>query len=1005
MSGAIDWVSENVFGQEKQKKEDPTARANSVDPNSGEYGGQGGHWEPAPDGTPGSSMHDFGNGVSANARWVPSVGDQTAQKFSDTSNQYREGGAADYAHAEEDRRRGLEARGGQQAMAEQIAARARGETPSIAEAQAQRDAGRLAAEQSSIAAGARGPAGLALAQQNQANASATGQSAISQQAQINAMGERERAEQAAFGAYSGMRQGDQGAFQGNSGQGGQKGQLGLGYSQLENSVRQSQQQGATNREALRTGQYNASAARNQEGTNSNNASNMAVAGGIMGAFSSGAGTIFSDERAKRGISPISSADFIGHTAPMAQSTWGTGSGMSESATDDWQRANVDEHNAYEAGQKAADKALSAETGPSAGTGPMAVAGVNGAGQFVQPDVALSRRDDERQMELRGKREHGQELDDREQTELRVLNRRAGEEERKNPEPDQKAAKEKAKKTGISDFFSAMGNNFKDMGKEGARNIRGGGGNTAYMPQLIGPPSDERAKNGAIPMSGLGAVGGHSAYDDRDTGAVLGDGGGGMDVKGTLAKYADMSSAFQPMGGPGGNKMGGRIVSDVRGKMGVGDMLSDMSSKVPVYSDEKAKTNVSSSFAAKLRGDKQLGDDYGALPLANPGDIDPSLRESGLRLAVNDEGRAGYKQAPITASLSSTAQRSRTSDGGSNGGAPGAKPKAASATGGGGGERKPTLDEASKWADRETAKTKDATARIESEGPSVKDDQAPAPWLSKYMLSDDRAKLALAESKAYALGRAHQGEQADTGKPVPMAYAPPKAAVEDKNSAQVAVERAGRAVKSSSEQPQLKRLGTTPQDKLARGAQGLGEFVQGDVKNPSVPRPEKDEPPHRMHIREPQQYSMPVDTGPSADAERKRDAADRIADVVGGAYDWAAAKAGLHGYEGSVSDERAKHVIGHEQSMAEANRAQEGYAYKYKPGLTPPDQRPGETNVGPMAQEMAADPVSRTAVKKDPGTGLLTLDRDKMLKLHGAGLASVQKQLDELYRVLGRKEGA
>lgn len=83
--------------------------------------------------------------------------------------------------------------------------RARGLVPSISEMQASRDMGRMIADQSSIAAGARGNAGLALAQQTAANNSATYGSRISNDAQVNAAKERADAEQAWFGAMSGIR--------------------------------------------------------------------------------------------------------------------------------------------------------------------------------------------------------------------------------------------------------------------------------------------------------------------------------------------------------------------------------------------------------------------------------------------------------------------------------------------------------------------------------------------------------------------------------------------------------------------------------------------------------------------------------------------------------------------------------------------------------------------------------------------------------------------------------
>jgi hypothetical protein len=86
----------------------------------------------------------------------------------------------------------------------------------------------------------------------------------------------------------------------------------------------------------------------------------------------------------------------------------------------------------------------------------------------------------------------------------------------------------------------------------------------------------------------------------------------------------------------------------------------------------------------------------------------------------------------------------------------------------------------------------------------------------------------------------------------------------------------------------------------------------------------------------------------------------------------------------------------EDPMASANRAQQGSAYTYKPEFAAQSgQAPGEVNVGPMAQNMAANPVARTAVKQDPGTGLYVLDSDKLSKLHSAGIGSLQSQVDAI----------
>ena len=97
----------------------------------------------------------------------------------------------------------------------------------------------------------------------------------------------------------------------------------------------------------------------------------------------------------------------------------------------------------------------------------------------------------------------------------------------------------------------------------------------------------------------------------------------------------------------------------------------------------------------------------------------------------------------------------------------------------------------------------------------------------------------------------------------------------------------------------------------------------------------------------------------------------------------------------LSDERAKNADGGAEAMAGANRAMRPSVYEYKPEFAGrAGQAPGEKNVGPMAQNMAKDPVARVAVEKQPD-GLLAIDRDKGLKLVMGSVASLQEQVDNL----------
>lgn len=73
-----------------------------------------------------------------------------------------------------------------------------------------------------------------------------------------------------------------------------------------------------------------------------------------------------------------------------------------------------------------------------------------------------------------------------------------------------------------------------------------------------------------------------------------------------------------------------------------------------------------------------------------------------------------------------------------------------------------------------------------------------------------------------------------------------------------------------------------------------------------------------------------------------------------------------------------------------------YQYEYKPGFDAREgQRPGESNIGPMAQNMARNPVTATAVERGDD-GLLYLNNKKATKLALGGigeLAAKQQQLE------------
>jgi hypothetical protein len=99
-----------------------------------------------------------------------------------------------------------------------------------------------------------------------------------------------------------------------------------------------------------------------------------------------------------------------------------------------------------------------------------------------------------------------------------------------------------------------------------------------------------------------------------------------------------------------------------------------------------------------------------------------------------------------------------------------------------------------------------------------------------------------------------------------------------------------------------------------------------------------------------------------------------------------------------SDERTKTGM-RDSPMADAMRSMEPSSYEYKPQFAGAEgQRPGEKNVGPMADKMKKDPVAGTAIIEDPKPPhLLAIDKSKGLKLALGGLSDLQRQIDQMKR--------
>lgn len=194
--------------------------------------------------------------------------------------------------------------------------RATGAAPSIAQMQADRQMDQARSAQASAAASARGPAGLAMAQQGAAANMAAQQQGISAQAQIAAAQERQAAEQAYFGAASGIRGGDVSQQQLYAQQAQQQAAVDMQQRQLNDQRSSTYDQGAwrvgegNQAAAMQEQGYVAAGHNNAQGLNqatqqSNSKGVQDLAKGVMGSATGAlTGALLSDVRAKQNIVPI-----------------------------------------------------------------------------------------------------------------------------------------------------------------------------------------------------------------------------------------------------------------------------------------------------------------------------------------------------------------------------------------------------------------------------------------------------------------------------------------------------------------------------------------------------------------------------------------------------------------------------------------------------------------------------------------------------------------------------
>lgn len=242
-----------------------------------------------------------------------------------------------------------------------------------------------------------------------------------------------------------------------------------------------------------------------------------------------------------------------------------------------------------------------------------------------------------------------------------------------------------------------------------------------------------------------------------------------------------------------------------------------------------------------------------------------------------------------------------------------------------------------------------------------------------MLSDDHTKLVAAQREAFTAGLAHANQAADTGTigeaPPYMREAPStekrQPAAKDARAASTTVAKQDGAhqrdvVRASSQD--LARAAVMTNPVMPLSVQMGGELMRGDVEGRSLAMRQRAQAPASL---------PPIE--PSA----------------------------------SYSDERTKEDTHAEKDMGAAlEQGFRPFEYEYKPEFADAEgQERGERNVGPMAQDMARNSITGSAVKKRPD-GLLVVDIPKATKVNSAGigyLAARQRELEA--QIASMKKGA
>lgn len=99
---------------------------------------------------------------------------------------------------------------------------------------------------------------------------------------------------------------------------------------------------------------------------------------------------------------------------------------------------------------------------------------------------------------------------------------------------------------------------------------------------------------------------------------------------------------------------------------------------------------------------------------------------------------------------------------------------------------------------------------------------------------------------------------------------------------------------------------------------------------------------------------------------------------------------------ALSDERCKELFGSSDILS-AIADIDAYKYRYKEGAEniDPKANPNEEHVGPMAQDLLANPVTKDSVVTDDPSGMLKVDTERLTLTTFALVTELARQLKEL----------